>query len=86
MCQTMNSVRSNNLSLKYQRFTPSGCKDIGIIKFEFVAKTQVLLDRNTNYLPLVRCKNRFDSLTAVYLSSKKIVDLKTVKSCVRSPR
>ena len=36
----MNSVRSNNLSLKYQRVTPSGCKDIGIRKFEFVVKTQ----------------------------------------------
>ena len=23
----MNSVRSNNLSLKYQEFTPSGCSD-----------------------------------------------------------
>ena len=40
--QTMNYVRSNNLSLKYQRFTPSGCKDTGIGKFEFVAKTQFL--------------------------------------------
>ena len=25
--QTMNSVRSNNIRLKYHRFTPSGCKD-----------------------------------------------------------
>ena len=33
----MNSVRSSNLSLKY---TPSGCKDKWITKFEFVAKTQ----------------------------------------------
>ena len=33
----MNSVSSNNLSLKYQKCTLSGCKDIGIIKFEFVA-------------------------------------------------
>ena len=31
--QTMNSVRSNCLSLKYQRFVPSGCKDIGIRNF-----------------------------------------------------
>ena len=38
----MNAVRSNNVSLKYQRPTPSGCKDIGIRKFEFVAKTQFL--------------------------------------------
>ena len=29
----MNSFRSNNLSLKYQVFTPSGLQDIGIIKF-----------------------------------------------------
>ena len=33
---------SNNLSLKYQRFSPSGCKDIGILKIEFVAKIQFL--------------------------------------------
>ena len=26
----MVSVRSNNLSFKYQKFTPSGCKDKGI--------------------------------------------------------
>ena len=40
--QTMNSVRSNNISLKYQRFTTFGSKDIGIIKSEFVEKTQFL--------------------------------------------
>ena len=28
----MNSVRSKNLSLKYQRFALSGCKDVGIRK------------------------------------------------------
>ena len=43
MFQTMNSVRSNSLSLKYHRCTTSGCKNIGIRKFEFVAKTQFLL-------------------------------------------
>ena len=32
----MDSVRSNNLSLKYQRFTPLSCEDIWITKFEFV--------------------------------------------------
>jgi len=32
--------------LKYQRFTPSGCKDIGARKFEFVAKTQFLYYQN----------------------------------------
>ena len=40
--QTMNAVRSNNVSLKYQRFTSSDCKDIMITKIEFVAKTQFL--------------------------------------------
>ena len=38
----MNAVRSNNLYLKYQRFTSSGCKDIGFTKIELVAKTQFL--------------------------------------------
>ena len=28
--QTMNFVRSNNLGLKYSKFTPSSCKDIGV--------------------------------------------------------
>ena len=35
-------VRSNNPSLKYQKFTPSGYKDIGIKTDEFVTKTQFL--------------------------------------------
>ena len=35
--QIRNSVRSDNL-----RFTPSGCKDIGMSKFDFVAKNQFL--------------------------------------------
>ena len=38
----MTAVRSNNLSLKNQRFTPSGFNDIGIKKLEFVARTQFL--------------------------------------------
>ena len=40
--QNMNSVRTNNPSLKYLRFRLLGCKDIGIGKFEFVAKYQFL--------------------------------------------
>ena len=32
----MNSVESNNLSLKYQKFTPSGFKDLDISKLDFV--------------------------------------------------
>ena len=42
--QTMNSVRSN--SLKYQRFTPSGCEAIGVRKSQFVPKTQFGSCRN----------------------------------------
>ena len=34
--------------MKYQRFTPSGCKDMGLIKFEFEAKTQFLCCSNSN--------------------------------------
>ena len=41
--QTMNHVRPNNISLKHQRFTPLGCKDVEIRKFEFVVKTHFLL-------------------------------------------
>ena len=40
--QNINSVRSNNLSLKCLKFSTSGWTDIGIRKFEFVAKTQLL--------------------------------------------
>ena len=40
--QTMSSVRSNNISLKYQRFTTLGFQDIGIRKSEFVSKNQLL--------------------------------------------
>ena len=36
----MNSARSHNLSLKYQRFAPSCCSDIEVRKIEFVTKTQ----------------------------------------------
>ena len=35
-------VGSNNLCLKYHRFTLASCKDTKIRKFEFVAKTQFL--------------------------------------------
>ena len=38
----MNSDRSNNVSLKYQRFATLNSKDIGIRKSELVAKTQFL--------------------------------------------
>ena len=40
--QTINSVRSNNVSLKYQTFISTGSRDIEIRNFEVVAKTQFL--------------------------------------------
>ncbi len=45
----MNSVRSNNISLKYQRFTTLDSKDIRIIKSEFVAKTQFLFRQSQHH-------------------------------------
>ena len=50
----MNSVRSNNESLKYQRFATLGSKDIGIINSEVFSKTQFLY--NTNNLTF-NCKS-----------------------------
>ena len=48
--QTMNSVRSNNQSLKYQRFTTLSSKDIEVLIFDFVPKTQFL--RNLFYFKI----------------------------------
>ena len=48
----MNSFRSKNLCLKYEKFTPSAGKDIEIRKFEFVAKTQFLITKTTFHLVL----------------------------------
>ena len=45
----MNFVGSNNLSLKKQRFIPSGYKDIGMRKFEVVAKNDFLKKLNGKY-------------------------------------
>ena len=39
--QTKNYVRSNSQSLRFW-FAPSGCKVMGIRKFEFVTRTQFL--------------------------------------------
>jgi len=44
----MNSVISNIPILKSQRFTPSGCKDKGLRKFEFVAKPSLIKIKNLN--------------------------------------
>ena len=52
----MNSVRSKSLSLKYHRFTASGCKDIEIRKFEFVAKTQFLWIKSNKVHKVLKSK------------------------------
>ena len=53
--QTLNYVRANSQSLKYQRFTPSYSTDIGVRKFEFVAKTHFLFMKcNRRFLPISR--------------------------------
>ena len=41
----MNSVRLNNISLKYQRLTTLDSKDLRIMKSEFAAKTQFYISR-----------------------------------------
>ena len=46
----MNFVISNIVSLKYQRFTPSGSKDIGI---ELVAKTQFIWGSMDDWMGVV---------------------------------
>ena len=49
----MNYVSSNNIGLKYQSRTPSGCIDIGVNKFEFVAKTRVLFCMFCKFFSLI---------------------------------
>ena len=57
----MNYFISKSLSWKYQRIKPSGCKDEGIRKFEFVTKTQCLY--NLEYIHRIykkfNLKNQF---------------------------
>ena len=48
--------RLNSQSIKCQKFTPSGCKDIAIEKFEFVAKTQFFA-MSAIYFNYIVCKN-----------------------------
>ena len=51
----MHSVRSNNLSLKYQMVTPSGCKDIVMRKFVFgIVNESVLMLKEFCTHPEVR--------------------------------
>ena len=82
------SVILNNLSSKYQRFTPSGCNNIEMTQFEFVAKTQFLLthvfltEKNflllhgkfqwTHYLVLAFCHSSLMNICVISPFSIKI--------------
>jgi len=71
----VNSVRSNNLSLKYLWFTPSGCKDIGFRKFETVAKTQFLWNKNIQKWKILSKEWRMD----IIFNNKMII----IKMCIK---
>ena len=77
--QTMNIIRSN--SVKYQRFTASGFKDIGIRKFEFVAKAQFLYPRNfanafviCNLTVFEKCPKHFQGYISFNKANYKILN------------
>ena len=38
MFQSMNSVRPKSLGMKYEKLTPSGCKDVGTSKIRLCQK------------------------------------------------
>ena len=48
----MNSVRSNKSSLKYQKCTPLGYKDIGIRYFELMPKTHFISNCTAHFFLL----------------------------------
>ena len=68
--QTMNSVRSNSNSMKNQRFTPLGCKNIGVRKCNFVAKTQFLCHLNMNLLNMVFLKSCLKIVLIVFKTAE----------------
>ena len=84
--QTMTSVISNNPNLKNQRCTSSGCRNIGIRKLGFMAKTQFLCHEENfkkqtlsdqNWEGRARCANLCrtageDANTLIWLNWKRI--------------
>ena len=80
--QTMSSVITNNLSLKCQRCTPFGCKDIGIYrKFDFVAKPLFLCFFSKFWWILIFLKNfpilrSYNGITK-YVRKTNIINLRT---------
>ena len=77
----MNSVRSNNLSLKNQRFTLSGCSQLGIRQFKFVTNTHNSF--KPFYILLINpysCATRREHLRS--LKSKGNLCIKGSKRCL----
>ena len=67
----MNSVRSNDISLKYQRCTTLGSKDKGIKNSEFVTKTPFLLhvgNFSTMILLLANCVVKFFVVASCFMA------------------
>ena len=64
--QTINSIRSNSLGLKYQRFTTTRLQRYRDWKIKFVATTQFL------YPELLEIKNSF-VLVAIYDSMREVM-------------
>ena len=62
--------------MKYQRFTPTGCENIRIIKFEFVTKTNLLSQltfwNQVNIFDKDRkpCRNSIDELVSGRLTKR----------------
>ena len=69
----MHSVRSTNLSLKFLRFTPPGCKDIKIRTFQFVAKTQFLWSLSTKILNINLSFSYFNNILVKNIRKKRYI-------------
>ena len=69
----MNSVISNNLSLKYQGFTPSGCWDIGVRKFEFLTDFNSLEANRTIACECLLSKFKKNFLNTIVVSTIELI-------------
>ena len=57
------STKLRVVSLKYQRFTKSGCKDIGIRKYKFTAKTMFIYSLDSDHVRL----SRFNTIAGIFI-------------------
>ena len=73
----MNSVESNNQSLKYQRFTTSGSKDIGGLNISFCYKDSISLQKSKYLLRNLVNKPK--------MCKKKIAQIATNYTFLKSP-